>query len=147
MDLLFLSFLTILAGATMSVQAGINAQLQSHWAQSPILAALVSFAVGTLGLLFCVLITRTPIPPLPGKIVPWHWMGGFLGAYLVTVTVLAAPRLGAATMIALVLAGQIGISLVLDHFGLLGYAQKSLSWQRLLGAVFLGIGVFLIRRF
>ena len=147
MDLIFISVLAILAGAVISVQAGINYQLQMHWAQSPILAAFISFFVGTLGLLLCLLVTRTPIPPFPDKIIPWHWIGGLMGAFLVTVTVIAAPRLGATTMMALVLAGQIGISLVLDHFGLVGYAQKMISWQRVLGAVLVGCGVYLVRRY
>ena len=104
----FLYILTILAGATLAVQAGINSQLQLAWAKSPVLAAFVSFAVGALGLLVYVLASRVPLPPLPEKIVPWHWIGGLLGAVLVTVMVYVAPRLGANTMIGLILAVQIG---------------------------------------
>ncbi len=147
MDMALLYIMTILAGSTLGIQAGINSQLQIAWAKSPILAALVSFCVGTLGLLVYVLASRTPLPPLPDKFVPWHWIGGLLGAFIVSVTVYAAPRLSAATMIGLILAGQIGASLILDHFGLLGYAQKAITWQRFLGASLVGVGVFLIRRF
>ena len=144
---LFMCFLAIAAGMTMSVQAGINSQLQIHWAQSPILAAFISFIVGLVGLVILLLATRTPIPPLPEKLTLWHWSGGLLGAFFVTVTVFVAPRLGATTMVALFLAGQVGISLFLDHFGVLGYAQKSLSWQRLFGAMLVAGGVFMIRKF
>jgi transporter family-2 protein len=147
MDTFILCLLAVTGGATMSVQAGINVQLQQHWAGSPVLAAAVSFAVGTLALLVYVLVMRIPIPPLPAKITPWHWAGGFLGAYLVSVTVYVAPRLGATTMVALVLAGQVGVSLLLDHFGLVGYAQKAVTWQRLVGVALVAGGVFLIRRF
>ena len=146
MDSFFISVLAVLAGMGASVQAGVNYQLQAHWAKSSILAAFVSFFVGTLSLLLVVIVAGIPIPAFPETIIPWHWAGGFLGAYLVTIMVVAAPRLGAATMIALVLAGQIGISLILDHFGLFGYAQKAVSWQRLLGASLVGTGVFLIRK-
>ena len=142
-----LSFFTILAGSALSFQAGINLQLQRAWAQSPLLAACLSFLVGALALFAVVLLTRTPIPPLPKKWVPWHWIGGFFGAFLVLMTVIAAPRLGATAMIALVLAGQIGISLVLDHFGLIGYARKRLSWRRASGALCLAAGVLLIQVF
>ena len=142
-----LSFVTILAGATLSFQAGINLQLQRAWAQSPLLAACVSFLVGALALLFVVLLTRTHFPPLPKKFTPWHWIGGFFGAFLVLMTVIAAPRLGATAMIALVLAGQIGVSLVLDHFGLIGYARKALTWRRAAGALCLAAGVLLIQFF
>lgn len=147
MNLGFLYLMTILAGSTLAIQAGINYQLQLSWARDPVLTALISFTVGAIGLFLYVVIARVPIPPFPAKIVPWHWVGGLLGATLVSVMVYVAPRLGAATMIGLILAGQIGASLVLDHFGLLGYAQKAVTWQRFLGAMLVGVGVFLIRRF
>lgn len=148
MNSLIICLITILAGSTLSLQAGINSQLQLHWAKNPVFTALISFAVGTLALLVYVLAARIPFPAaLPDRFIPWHWVGGFLGAFLVTVTVYVAPRLGAATMIGLILAGQIGMSLLLDHFGLVGYAQKAVTWQRFLGALLVGVGVFLIRRF
>lgn len=143
---LFLAFLAVLGGATLSVQAGINAQLQSHWAQSSVLAALVSFGVGTLALASYVLIARIPIPPLAGKTALWHWTGGFLGAYLVTTMAYLAPRFGAATLVALILAGQLGGSILVDHFGLVGYAKKSISLTRVLGIALVGAGVWLIKR-
>ncbi len=146
MDLLLI-FLVILAGATMPVQAGINAQLQQHWAGSSLLAALISFVVGTAALAVVILATRTPIPSLAGKFVPWHWLGGILGAYFVAVMAFLAPRLGAATLIALVLAGQLGMSMACDQLGLFGYAQRAATWPRLLGLAMVGGGVFLIRRF
>ena len=144
---LFLIFLVVLAGATMPVQAGINAQLQAHWANSSVLAALISFAVGTLGLAVVVLASRIPIPPLVGKTALWHWSGGLLGAYFVTIMAFLAPRMGAAALVAFILAGQVGMSLICDQFGLLGYAQRAATWPRLLGLVMVGGGVFLIRRF
>jgi transporter family-2 protein len=142
-----LCFLVLLAGSSTAIQAGMNSQLQITWAASPFLASFVNFAVGALGLLLCLFVMRVPVPPLPAVFVPWHWAGGLLGAFFVSVLVYVAPRLGAATMIGFLLAGQIGASLILDHFGLIGYAQKSLTWQRFLGAALVGAGVFLIRRF
>ena len=147
MNMALLYLLTMLAGAGIGVQAGINSQLNVAWAKNPILTAFASFLVGTLGLLIYLMAARVPWPPLPAKIVPWHWTGGLLGAFFVLIAIYAAPRLGATTMIALILAGQIGMSLILDHFGLIGFAEKSLTWQRVLGAFLVGSGVFLIRRF
>lgn len=146
MEALFL-FMAVLAGVTMPAQAGINAQLQQNWAQSSILAATISFIVGTLALIVTMLVLRIPLPPFAGKTALWHWSGGLLGAYFVVVMAFLAPRLGAAALIGLVLAGQIGASLLLDHFGVLGYSHKAINWQRILGAVLVGGGVFLIRRF
>ena len=62
---------------------------------------------------------------------------------MVTVSLLVAPRLGATRWIALVLAGQIALSLVLDHFGI-GYAQHSISPLRIAGILCVAIGVYLV---
>jgi transporter family-2 protein len=56
------------------------------------------------------------------------------------------PRLGAATLLALVVLGQLGTSLVVDHFGWLGFAHHPLTLMRLCGAVLLFGGVLLITR-
>jgi transporter family-2 protein len=76
----------------------------------------------------------------------WQWTGGLLGAiYIVTVVVLA-PRLGAGTLIAAVVGGQMAASLVLDHYGLVGFPEHPISGLRLLGAALVMLGVALIQR-
>lgn len=148
MSNLFLMLLAFIAGATAPTQAGINAQLELHWAKSSSLASLVSFSVGTVCMLVYCLLTRITFPLLgSGTSHWWHWAGGLLGAFFVTTTIYVAPRLGAVSMVALLLAGQMVASILLDHFGLLGYAEKPISLMRLLGIGMLFGGVLLIRRF
>ena len=55
------------------------------------------------------------------------------------------PRLGAATVLALIVVGQMLGSLAFDHFGLLGLAQHPVSPIRLAGAALLILGAVLIR--
>ena len=140
--------LAFVAGFCLPTQAGINTQL-NLWSQSAILAATISFAVGTIGLLVYALILRIPWPVI-GTINQhpwWIWTGGLLGAFLVASTVVLAPRLGAASMIALIIAGQMTASLALDHFGWLGYQVQPISGLRILGGILLGFGVGLVRLF
>lgn len=147
-NLLTLILMALAAGFCMPVQAGINAQL-SLWTRSPVLAATVSFAVGTLALCGFVLATRTPLPA-PGGLAAapwWVWVGGVLGAYFVAATVILAPKLGATSMLALILAGQMVSSLALDHFGWLGYPVHPISGLRLLGVGLIVAGVYLVRFF
>ena len=47
--------------------------------------------------------------------------GGALGAFYVTGSIVVAPRLGAVTLIAVILAGQALASLVVDHYGMVGF--------------------------
>lgn len=148
MTLLYI-VLAVAAGVFLPVQAGINVRLKS-WAGENALASLISFAVGTLALAIFCLVARFRLPPLHTAFQQtawWHWTGGLLGAFFVTVTIVLAPRLGATTMIALIIAGQMIASLVVDHWGILGYPAHPINVPRLLGALLLVLGVVLIRRF
>jgi transporter family-2 protein len=142
---MFHVFLALLAGAVLPVQAGVNSTLRSHVGQ-PIWTALVSFSVGAIALLTFGLISRLPAPSLTG-IPLWAWSGGVLGTVYITGVVFLAPKLGAGALIGLTIAGQLLASVILDHFGWLGFEIHSINWQRVLGLAFLGAGVWLIKQF
>jgi transporter family-2 protein len=93
-------------------------------------------------------LARTPLPSgaALGASSWWHWTGGLLGALYIAAAVVLAPRLGAATLTAAIVAGQMIASIALDHFGLVGYPVHPLSWSRVLGAALIMAGVFLIQR-
>jgi transporter family-2 protein len=140
--------LALAAGFCLPTQAGINSQL-NLWSHSAVLTATISFAVGTLALAVYALILRVPWPSEDAvtRYPWWIWSGGFLGAFLVASTVVLAPRLGAASMMSLIIGGQMFASLFLDHFGWLGYQVHPVSDLRMLGVVFVVAGVALIRLF
>ena len=75
----------------------------------------------------------------------WLAWTGLFGAIFIATAIFMVPRLGAATVLALIVVGQILGSLAFDHFGILGIPQHSVSPARLIGAAFLISGVFLIR--
>jgi len=70
-----------------------------------------------------------------------------LGAFYVLATIILIPRIGAGTTVALVLAGQIVASVLIDHFGLINVPIHLLSLPRILGAILVIIGVILIQKF
>ena len=138
----------LVAGALMPLQAGVNAQL-ARWVGHPVTASLVSFAVGTLVLFAYSAAAR---PELPGfgslAAAPWWvWAGGLFGAVFVTAAAAFAPRLGAATFISVTIAGQVLVSVLLDHFGAVGFAERPVTPLRLLGALLLVAGVLMVRKF
>jgi transporter family-2 protein len=137
-----------LAGAVAPVQAGVNAQLR-QFSGHAVWTALASFTIGTLTLLAYFLVARLPWPETAslGRAPWWAWLGGLLGAYYVLSAVVVAPRLGAAVLVALIIAGQLIVALGLDHFGLVGYPQHPVNLARVVGALFLLIGVVLIQRY
>lgn len=138
--------IALLAGALVSVQLGVNTQLRGYLGD-PVYAALVSFLVGTLALTGYILVRRLPWPDLHSAVQGpgWIWIGGVLGAFFVLISVLLAPRLGAAVFLGLTILGQLVASLLMDHYGLLGFEQQPMNLWRGVGAVLLIVGVVLIR--
>lgn len=144
MNLLWL-LVAFIAGSAISTQAAVNSQLAGGLHGNTVAAALVSFVIGTLALA-AIAISKggltTAVANLPSQPL-WHFGGGFLGAAAIFSTVLLAPRIGLANMLALVIAGQLLTSLAIDHFGLLGMATRHVSGVRVLGATVLLSGVSL----
>ena len=140
--------LAFAAGAMLPFQAGINAQL-ADWVNSPFRAAFVSFLVGTLVLLVISALVLKPLPSWTklGDAPWWVWIGGALGAVYVTGALISAPKLGAATLVALVVAGQALASLAVDHFGWVGFAENPISLGRIGGMLLIAAGVVLVRIF
>lgn len=140
--------LTALAGCLMPVQPAVNA-VAAQLMSSPYLASFFSFLTGTVVLGLLCLALRLPWPD--GKMLAglpwWVWTAGPMGAFFVTMTILAVPRLGAMSVMALLVAGQMGMSMVMDHFGWMGIPAQPISLWRILGAILLFSGVVLIRKF
>ena len=138
--------LVLAAGGMISLQAPTNAML-ARAGGSPVLAALISFAVGTLVLSAVWLLSgsRPRVSAFAG-LPPYAWLGGAYGALYVAVAAYAAPKIGLASLITIGIAGQIVMALLLDHFGALGLPRDSLSLGRVAGALLVVGGVVLVRR-
>ncbi len=144
--MLILVCIAFLIGLMLPLQAGINAQLRTGMGH-PLLPAIASFAAGTLALVVVAVVARVRLPATPLSAIPWwHWTGGLLGAFYITAAVILAPRLGAATLMAAVVAGQMMTSLVLDARGWVGFSQQPLTPARLGGGLLVIAGVLLISR-
>jgi bacterial/archaeal transporter family-2 protein len=137
--------LALLTGVTIAVQTGINTQLRSLLG-SPLQAVFVSFMVGT-ALVALTLVGRREVPPFAklAHMPWWMWLGGVCGLFIVSTNIVVAPRLGAALLISLAIAGQLTTALVLDHYGAFGFPVHHISLPRVAGAVLLLAGVVLIR--
>lgn len=140
--------LALVAGAMMPTQAATNNKM-AVTVGNPIFAAFLSFLVGTILLLAATLFSGlgsasyTAVTQAP----PIAWLGGLLGACFVTAAVLLVPKLGVAMTFSLFVAGQLLMSLIIDHYGLLGVEVKEISLPRIAGIVLITAGVILIRRF
>jgi bacterial/archaeal transporter family-2 protein len=144
----FFIILAIFAGLAMPTQATVNSKLAES-VSSPILAAFISFAVGTVSLFVYILLTGVPLSNLAdSKNAPLiAWIGGFLGAFFVAVMATVVPKIGVALAFSLAIGGQMLVTLLIDHFGWLGVPEKPISLTRIAGAALITIGVVLIRKF
>lgn len=139
-------FAVVLAGGATALQAPTNARMATAVGSS-VNAAFVSFAVGTaaLGILAAILHARPDIAA--SKSLPWHaWIGGLYGAIFVVAATWGVPRLGVAMTITLMVAGQLIVSLALDHFGAFGMARAPVNLGKIAGVGLVIVGVILVRR-
>ncbi len=135
----------LLGGIGLAVQPPTNAAL-GRSIGSVLLAALVSFAIGTILLIgVWLLADRTPIANLRGAR-PWMFLGGAYGAFFVSAAAFAAPRLGLASMLTIMIATQLIAALVIDRFGLIGLPRAPISTLRLVGVALVLVGAVMVRR-
>jgi transporter family-2 protein len=141
-----------MTGFLIAIQAGCNATLEKSL-QNPVLSAFLSFCAGTAALLLAFAIyaavTRTPMPrAAQWSSVPWWgWVGGALGAIYILCMVLTAEKVGSGIFVGLTVTATIVASLVMDHYGLLGFKQHTASPGRILGGALMVAGMLLIGKF
>ena len=142
----FLYVLALGGGASVVTQQVLNGNLRTALG-SPAWAGLVSYAVGLITMIVAVITLGERIPAWKTIAdVPWYaWSGGVFGAVFILLVILLLPSLGAATLFALIITGQVLAAVTLDHFGVLGLTPHPISAARLAGAALLIAGVVLIR--
>jgi transporter family-2 protein len=141
-------FSTLFIGAILPVQAVLNTKLGKQTG-GPLISSLLSFLVGLICLfiinLFANYSALTNMKLL--SVSPWYvWMGGLLGAIYVSCVIFVNQQQGVALTFALVVAGQIFISLLIDHFGLFGSIVRPVSIPKIIGALLIVAGLVLIKK-
>ena len=141
------SALALLAGISVVIQQVLNANLRAEL-NSAVWSGFMSYLLGLACMVLLAIMLREPIPSpgLVARIPLWAWTGGLFGAIFIGLSIVVAHDLGAATLIALLVTGQMIAAIVLDHFGWLGLAQRPVDVSRLIGVCLLVGGVVLIRR-
>ena len=138
--------LAVGAGLSLVLQQALNANLRAAL-NSAAWSGFMSYFVGLLCMAILALLMRDPVPSAAeaARIPWWAWSGGVFGALFIALAIVLIPQLGAATFIALLVAGQMLGSMMFDHFGLLGIPVHPITTVRLLGCALLVGGVVLIR--
>ncbi len=143
---LVLILVAVVVGMGYPLQAGINATIAQHHGH-PLLAALTNTTVASLALLVLIVFLRVPLPAaVQVAAAPWWaWTGGLLGAGFVFSALVLAPKLGAAVFVSSGIVGTMAASLLIDHYGIIGYREQPITGLRLTGAALVVIGMILIQ--
>ncbi|GJM62352.1 DMT family transporter [Persicobacter diffluens] len=140
----------VLIGAAAAVQVGVNSSLKISTG-SPILASFANFSVGWLAIFVLLMIQQKgqvgEIIQSYSGLEKWKFTGGLLGSFFVTSLVIVTPKIGMTSTLTLVIAGQLVLALILDHFGWLGMQQQPISWMKILGIGIMVLGVWIIQKF
>ena len=139
------TLLIILIGLAGGVAVGL---------QSP-MASMITQRLGIFESVFIVHIGGALIALVPllfyggGKLtqwrsVPWYVLGaGIFGLIVIGAISYMIPRVGVAASIITIVAGQLLVGTILDHFGLLGAMQRHLDPTRAIGLAIVLVGVWL----
>ena len=135
----------ILIGLAGGIAVGVQAPLSS----------IINQRLGPLESIFIVHLGGAVVSLIPlliyggGKLaiwrtVPWYVLGaGALGLVVIFSMTYMIPRIGVAPALIILLAGQLLIGSVLDHFGLLGAIQRPITSMRVIGLAVVFFGVWL----
>lgn len=136
----------LLAGVANAVQAGQNGALSKGLAQS--LTAGLIVAAGTVS---CILVVGLlsgrlawPTYQQAAEMPWWAWFGGLMGGGIILVQFFAARQVGAAPFLGLLVTAGVLTSIVLDHFGWIGFEQHPAGTWRILGGLLMVAGVALV---
>ncbi|MBT9382896.1 DMT family transporter [Pseudooceanicola sp. CBS1P-1] len=138
---LFYLVMALCAGSMLSVQAAVNSRLGAGLGGQPLVAAFVSFAVGTvfLGVVALLKADWQPVASGLGQQGWWRFTGGVLGACFLFTSVFLAPRLGVTNAMFLFIIGQLCAGMLIDGLGLIQMPVRPLHWWKFAGlAIMLG---------
>lgn len=143
-----LTGVALLIGGLLAIQGSINSQLGGIL-KNPFLAAFVSFFVGTITLFVLNVLIRSELPAKEtiASIPLYLFIGGIIGAIYVSSAIILIPKIGVATMLGASIGGQMIVASIIDHYGFFNIAVHPVSPGRIIGIIFLIIGVILMQRF
>ncbi len=139
-------FLAFFIGLAIATQSAINNQLKSFLGSGVLLSAFVSFIVGCVFLFIACIASGERLVQLANlrHVNPVFLAGGALGAIFVFGTTFLAPRLGIATMITVVIFGQMAMSIIIDNYGLFGLPVRDVDPLRIFGVILVFVGAICV---
>ena len=138
--------MSVSAGFAGSIQAAVLGRLGDRvgTVEAVGFSTLVAGATGILVLL----VARRSLHGVGASVHQplWMWLGGILSAFIVLSITFAAPKIGVAAAIGLVITGNLVVAAAIDRFGWFGVSPIPLEWTRVVGILLLAGGAALVLR-
>ena len=140
-----IALLMMVVGMGIPVTAALNAGFGQHIA-SPVAASAILFGVGFV--MTALVLALVGLPPLGvlGGLSPWYYLAALGVVFYILAVTWSAPRIGVGNAIFFVLLGQLIAAATIDHFGLFGALQTSLTLRRAIGLLVMALGVYLAKK-
>lgn len=129
----------VLIGAITSIQAAMNTELGEY--VGGVTSTLISFIAGTLTITIVYIVLAEKGLREITKVPPYLLFGGVLGAIFVFGIIKVIPVIGVSSGMAGVIAGQLILAMLIDHFGLFGSQVYNIGFQRIFAAILLLVSV------
>lgn len=136
--------LIILAGLMNPLQSACTSSLNKV-IHRPFMVGLVSVGgTMTVTLIGTLLLGQLGFNGKAGQVPWWAWFGGLAGSIFLLSQPVAAQKVGAGPFIGLTVTASVILSILIDHYGWLGFTQHTASIGRIIGAGLMVIGVGLV---
>lgn len=134
----------LIAGIGIPTMATLNGGLGNKLLSST-LATTISLAVGfSVAVIYLIATEGVPTRFISADTPAYYYLGGICVAFYIISVTWIAPRFGVSNAIAFALLGQLIAMSAIDHFGLFGAQQNSISLQRIAGLGLMAVGVFMV---
>lgn len=113
---------------------------------APVLGNVPFFAIAFLSSVVLVLVTGHKLPTMAklAEVPAWLFIAGVVSALMIFGSSYLVPRIGTGALFVLLVAGQIIIGAVINHYGLLGVPEQSISTVKFSGTVLVLAGAVLV---
>jgi transporter family-2 protein len=139
-----LLLIIFVSGVLVALQPSVNARLAQKIGL--IESSTISFLVGTIALFLLALAFGQGSFLAIIQVSWWELTGGLMGAFFVSAVILVVPRLGTGAVMAVAIAGQLLMGLLLDQYQIFGFREIPINLSRISGAVLMLLGTWLIVR-
>ncbi len=144
MSKFILLLIIFVSGVLVALQPSVNARLAQKIGL--VESSTISFLVGTIALFLLAITFGQGSFRAITQVTWWALTGGLMGAFFVSAVILVVPRLGTGAVMAVAIAGQLLMGLLLDQFQPFGFREIPINLSRVSGAVLMLLGTWLIVR-